>query len=169
MDSKPITYIWKHDVPKNEQVALGVLSAAYHTAMATNPETTVILVRYDSLSAHKWYCLADVLTEELSPSSLIHGTTMKRSVRVKDAPHVTISLKTPGMEQKNQHQTCHGYTDRPRSSKVVKVVPDDVRKDSETKAWPKAHELGELRQEVYVGDPAKQMESLEEDEEEDDE
>jgi len=46
MASKVITYVWKLARPVDDTAAGKVMAAAYQSAMATDPNTTTVLIRY---------------------------------------------------------------------------------------------------------------------------
>lgn len=46
MAARAITYIWKYPRPTDQSRALKLMAAAYQTAVATDPNTTSIMIRY---------------------------------------------------------------------------------------------------------------------------
>lgn len=51
MAARVVTYFWKIDRPARDDVARTLLNVAYKAAMATDPTTTAILIRYVSLAS----------------------------------------------------------------------------------------------------------------------
>ncbi|CAG7960306.1 unnamed protein product [Penicillium salamii] len=118
MATQAIEYIWKIARPKNEAIARALMYAAYMTAIQTDPQTKIVLIR-----------------------SYIHPTTRTGGVYVKDKSHITVSVKNLQTIRSGQHQSSHGYTPHLNSFEVNRVSPSSVIKgDSVGGAWPASME-----------------------------
>ncbi|KAI4117997.1 MAG: hypothetical protein LQ345_001862 [Seirophora villosa] len=114
-----VTYIWKTKRPVLEDHVQKLMAAAYQTATAVDPNVTTILVRSD-----------------------LHDWTSKSGKWVKDAPHLTVSLKNPVQEEQKTHETSHGYSKSLDDYVIVRAVPSEYIKPDNTKdrdgdeIWP---------------------------------
>ncbi|KAL8707279.1 MAG: hypothetical protein Q9220_007663 [cf. Caloplaca sp. 1 TL-2023] len=121
MTSKPVTYVWKCVRPALESKARQLMAAAYESAMKTDPNSSVILIRHD-----------------------IHATTWnsKQQRHVQDNPHITISTKDAQKQLEKKHETTHGYTKTWKDYTIVDVKPsyhvksDNTLDRNKKEIWP---------------------------------
>ncbi|KAI4232266.1 MAG: hypothetical protein L6R40_007458 [Gallowayella cf. fulva] len=97
---RPVKFVWKFPRPQEDHKAQALLKAAYITAMATDPETVVILIRSEG-----------------------HPTTycVETSKYVADRPHITIACKNPEQVLSGTHLTSHGYTVSQFNLEIIEV------------------------------------------------
>ncbi|KAI4195987.1 MAG: hypothetical protein LQ348_002371 [Seirophora lacunosa] len=119
MAARAITYIWKYPRPTDQSRALKLMAAAYQTAVATDPNTTSIMIRSD-----------------------VHSSTKVLGQWSKDEPHLTISFKNRIQEEEKTHETSHGYTKSLDDYTLVRSAPsnyikrDDIKDVQGRDIWP---------------------------------
>ncbi|KAK4233740.1 hypothetical protein C8A03DRAFT_19230 [Achaetomium macrosporum] len=107
MALRQIEFIWKVVRPKDEGAPRAIMYAAWKTAIATDPNTTQVLIR-----------------------------TFKDGVWQLDKPHITISAKNPDTAKEQKHQSSHSYTPHMTSVNVVEVKANpNLFHDSGSPAW----------------------------------
>lgn len=84
---RAVTYLWKGARPFTKEGRLAVMTLAYHTAKAQDPNPVLILIR-----------------------GTVHESTHRAGVQFRDDAHLTISLKNQSQIDARTHTTAHGYT-----------------------------------------------------------
>ncbi|KAL8957710.1 MAG: hypothetical protein Q9193_005092 [Seirophora villosa] len=119
MAARAVTYLWKYPRPSDQSRAIKLMGAAYQTAVATDPNTTSIMIRSD-----------------------VHNSTWANGQWVQDEPHLTVSLKNKNQEEEKTHETSHGYTKSLDDYTLVRSAPsnyikrDDIKDSKGRDIWP---------------------------------